>query len=123
MSHLRLQRQWEEALSNAKKLLLITNEIIARDRIIRITFVGITPSVVSERAGSAVYAYAFFFVRPLIVYSSKLGGASMAVPFAFLTNDSLMMFTVNPWLFFKFVIVSLRRPRAPWLHANEMIDK
>jgi hypothetical protein len=65
----------------------------------------------------------FSFVKPLIVHSSKPGGASMTVAFSLSMNESLMMFTVNPRLFFKYAIVSLRRRRALWLHANEMIGK
>ncbi|KAG1849019.1 hypothetical protein F4604DRAFT_1687553 [Suillus subluteus] len=39
--------------------------------------------------------------NPLI----EAGGVPIAVAFAFSTNGSLMMFMVNPWLSFKFMIV------------------
>lgn len=45
----------------------------------------------------------------------------MAVTFAFWMKGSLMMFTVNPWLFITFVAVSLRRPGPLLLHAKEMM--
>jgi hypothetical protein len=44
----------------------------------------------------------------------------MEVAFAFSINGSLMIFTLNSLLFFKFAAVSLRPPEALLLHPNEM---
>ena len=48
-------------------------------------------------------------VNPLMDHSSKPGGESIAVTFAFSTNGSLMMFTVKPLPFLTLIAVSLIR--------------
>ena len=48
-------------------------------------------------------------VSPVMDHSLKPGGASTDVTFAFSTNGSLMMFTVNPFPLLTFLAVSLIR--------------
>jgi len=57
-------------------------------------------------------------VSPLMDHSLNPGGASTEVTFAFSMNGSLMMLTVNPWLFLTLFVVSLIRA-GPFEQEND----